>query len=165
MWSRKSVCLSSATAGLELLLKMFEIGEGDEIITTPFTYARQPMLFCSGAKPVFVDIQKDSFNIDYNYIEQKITNKTKAIITVDYGGFPCDYDEINRIIKNNKKFAPSKNIYQQKLNKILLIDDAAHSFGSFYNANRVGNGNDSDFTVFSFHAVKNLTTAGWGYNI
>ena len=161
--AEKSVCLSSATAGLELILRMFDIGKGDEVITTPYTYsATANIILHTGAKPVFVDIGENCFNIDYNQITKKITKKTKAIITVDYGGFPCDFDEIKEIINQNNKFKANANIFQKETNRILLIDDAAHSFGSSYKNMRIGNGNIADFTVFSFHAVKNLTTAEGG---
>nr|HPO50826.1 DegT/DnrJ/EryC1/StrS aminotransferase family protein [Spirochaetota bacterium] len=131
--AKRAICLSSATAGLELILRMFDIGEGDEVITTPFTYcATANVIIHTGATPVFVDIGKDSFNIDYSAIERKITEKTKAIITVDYGGFPCDYEEIKTVLKSERKFTPKKNTLQEKIERPLLIDDAAHSLGSSY---------------------------------
>ncbi len=161
--AKRAICLSSATAGLELILRMFDIGEGDEVITTPFTYcATANVIIHTGATPVFVDIGKDSFNIDYSAIERKITEKTKAIITVDYGGFPCDYEEIKTVLKSEGKFTPKKNTLQEKIERPLLIDDAAHSLGSSYKGLKIGSKDIADFTVFSFHAVKNLTTAEGG---
>ncbi len=158
----RAVCLSSATAGLELILRMLEIGPGDEVITTPYTFAATAnvILHC-GAKPVFVDLKEGEFNISPENIEKAITSKTKAVIPVDFGGWPCDYDEINQVLINKrKKFHPKKNTLQAHFNRPVLIVDAAHSFGSVYNEKRIGNA--ADFTVFSFHAVKNLTTAEGG---
>ncbi|HOJ63371.1 MAG TPA: DegT/DnrJ/EryC1/StrS family aminotransferase [Spirochaetota bacterium] len=159
--TKKALCLSSATAGLFLCLKYFGIEKGDEVITTPFTYvATSNVILHCGAKPVFVDVKKDSFFIDIDAIQKKITSRTKAIITVDYGGWPVDYDRVREVISNNKKFKPKKGTIQEKVNRILFVSDAAHSFGAIYNNQRVGA--FADFTVFSFHAVKNLTTAEGG---
>ncbi|MCK4797965.1 MAG: DegT/DnrJ/EryC1/StrS family aminotransferase, partial [Spirochaetes bacterium] len=160
--TKKAVCLNSATAGLELVLRLFDIGVGDEVITTPYTFAATAnVILHVGAKPVFVDIKKDQFNIDPKEIERAITKKTKAVITVDFGGFPCDYDEILDILENNKrKYCPKKHTNQQLLEKPLFLADAAHSFGAEYKSKKLGG--VADFSVFSFHAVKNLTTAEGG---
>lgn len=158
--------LSSATCSMELALKIFGIGEGDEVIVPAYTYASTSnVVFHLGAKIVFLDaadsINKSDFNIDLKKLENAITEKTKAIISVDIGGFPCDYDKIKNILEKKKKlFKPSNNKYQKELNRILFLSDAAHSIGAIYKNKRVGS--QADFTSFSFHAVKNITTAEGG---
>lgn len=158
--------LSSATSSMELALKIFGIGEGDEVIVPAYTYASTSNVAIHlGAKVVFLDaadsINKSDFNIDLKKLENAITEKTKAIISVDIGGFPCDYDAIKNILEKKKKlFKPSNNKYQKELNRILFLSDAAHSIGAIYKNKRVGS--QSDFTSFSFHAVKNITTAEGG---
>ncbi|OHD11431.1 MAG: capsular biosynthesis protein [Spirochaetes bacterium GWD1_27_9] len=157
----KVVCLNSATAGLEVVLRLFDIGEGDEVITTPYTFAATiNVILHTGATPVLVDLKPNEFNIDPQKIKKAITKNTKAIIPVDIGGFPCDYDEIFEIIKSNNQFKPKSNTLQQNLGRILVLADSAHSFGASYDNKKIGN--VADFTVFSFHAVKNLTTAEGG---
>lgn len=157
----KTVCLNSNTAGLELILRILEIGEGDEVIVPAYTYtASASVVNHVGAKIVFVDCKKDSFEMDYDLIEEKITENTKAIIAVDIAGIIANYDKIFEIVKKNKeKFKPSNEI-QKKLGRIAVIADAAHSFGA-KDKNRMS-GSIADFTSFSFHAVKNLTTAEGG---
>ena len=157
----KAVCLNSNTAGLELILRILEIGEGDEVIVPAYTYtASASVVNHVGAKIVFVDCKKDSFEMDYDLIEEKITENTKAIIAVDIAGIIANYDKIFEIVKKNKeKFKPSNEI-QKKLGRIAVIADAAHSFGA-KDKNRMS-GSIADFTSFSFHAVKNLTTAEGG---
>lgn len=158
--------LSSATSSMELALKIFGIGEGDEVIVPAYTYASTSnVVFHLGAKVVFLDaadsINKSDFNIDLKKLENAITEKTKAIISVDIGGFPCDYGAIKNILEKKKKlFKPSNNKYQKELNRILFLSDAAHSVGAIYKNKRVGS--QADFTSFSFHAVKNITTAEGG---
>lgn len=158
--------LSSATSSMELSLKIFGIGEGDEVIVPAYTYASTSnVVFHLGAKVVFLDVadsvNKSDFNIDLKKLENAITEKTKAIISVDIGGFPCDYDAIKNILEKKKKlFKPSNNKYQKELNRILFLSDAAHSIGAIYKNKRVGS--QADFTSFSFHAVKNITTAEGG---
>ena len=158
--------LSSATSSMELALKIFGIGEGDEVIVPAYTYASTSnVVFHLGAKVVFLDaadsVNKSDFNIDLKKLEKAITEKTKAIISVDIGGFPCDYDAIKNILEKKKKlFKPSNNKYQKELNRILFLSDAAHSIGAIYKNKRVGS--QADFTSFSFHAVKNITTAEGG---
>ncbi|MBL4933764.1 DegT/DnrJ/EryC1/StrS family aminotransferase [Clostridium paridis] len=144
-----SVALNSATAGLELILKVLNLGAGDEVITTPYTYAATSnVLIHRGIKPVFVDVKKDSFLIDIDKIYDAITPNTKAIMTVDIGGMPVDYDSVREVIKAKNR------------EDIVLISDSAHSFGAKYKGKRVGG--QMDFHVFSYHAVKNLTTAEGG---
>src|SRR6185312_15181976 len=150
------LCLNSATAGLELALRWYGVGEGDEVILPAYTYAATAnvVMHC-GAKPVLVDV-----NINLQSIEQKINAKTKVIMPVDFGGFPCDYKGIMTIAANNKsKFVPA-NKKQEALGRILVLSDAAHSFGASYNGKKTGT--LADISVFSFHAVKNLTTAEGG---
>lgn len=161
--TKSAKCLSSATAGLELVLRLFDIGPGDEVITSAYTFAASVnVILHAGAKPVLVDTKKDSFNIDPVAIKKAITDKTKAVIPVDFAGLPCDYDEINKAVISKKHlFVPLKtNEFQQELNRILILSDSAHSFGSTYKNKK--SGNLADFSVFSFHAVKNLTTAEGG---
>ena len=159
---KKSVCLNSATAAMELALRLFDIGEGDEVITSAYTYtASASVIHHCGAKIVLADTKEGEFNIDPKEVERLITPKTKAIIPVDIGGFPADYSEILNIVENKKSiFNPKKNSYQEKLGRILIIGDAAHSFGSSYKEKKVGS--VADITSFSFHAVKNLTTGEGG---
>ena len=144
-----ALAVASATSGMELILKVFDIKKGDEIITTPYTYtSTSNIILHRGIKPTFVDVKKDSFLIDIDKIEKAITPKTKAIITVDFAGVPVDYDKVREVLK--------------KLGRedIILISDSAHSYGASYKGKKVGG--QFDFHVFSFHAVKNLTTAEGG---
>jgi dTDP-4-amino-4,6-dideoxygalactose transaminase len=160
--TEKAVCLNSATAGLELVLRLLDIGKGDEVITTPYTYAASAnVILHVGAKPVFVDIKENDFNIDPERIGKAITKRTKVIIPVDIGGNPADYNEINAVLEKYKsKYKPAKNTLQTIFDKPVILADAAHSFGSSYKGKKTGS--LADFTVFSFHAVKNLTTAEGG---
>ena len=160
--SEKTVCLNSATAAMELVLRLFDIGPGDEVITSAYTYtASASVILHCGATPVLVDVKPGEFNIDPKKIEEAITERTKVIIPVDIGGMPADYDEIFEIVERNKdKFNPKKGSYQEKLGRILVLADAAHSFGGMYKGKKVGS--VADFTSYSFHAVKNLTTAEGG---
>ena len=156
------LCVNSCTSGLFLMLKWYGVKEGDEVIVPAYTYSASAnvILHC-GARPIMVDINED-FTLDINDVKEKLSNKTKAIISVDLGGLPCDYDELIDILnstKTTKSFkADSEN--QKKLNRPLLLADAAHSIGATYKGVRVGS--IADATVFSFHAVKNLTTAEGG---
>jgi len=158
----RTVCLSSATAGLELVLRLFDIGQGDEVSTTPYTYAATAnVILHTGARPVFADIGKKGFNIDPVSIESRITRRTKAVITVDVGGLPCNYDGVIGAIEAKKRlFSPGRGTNQKFLDRPVFISDAAHSLGAIYQGKRVGS--RADFTVFSFHAVKNVTTAEGG---
>lgn len=160
---KKVKLLSSATSSMELALKIFGIGEGDEVIVPAYTYASTSNVAIHlGAKVVFIDANKNNdFNIDLKKLENAITEKTKAIISVDIGGIPCDYDAIKNILEKKKSlFKPSNNKYQKELKRILFLSDAAHSIGAIYKDKRVGS--QADFTSFSFHAVKNITTAEGG---
>ncbi len=157
----KAVCLNSATAALELTLRVLGIGEGDEVITSSYTYtASASPIYHVGAKIVLVDVKEDSFEMDYDKLESAITEKTKAIIPVDLAGIICDYDKIYEIVNKKKKIFKANNDIQKLFNRIIVIADGAHVIG----AERKGlmAGNIADFTTFSFHAVKNLTTAEGG---
>lgn len=160
--TRKAVCLNSATACMEMTLRLFGIGPGDEVITTAYTYTATASSVChTGAKLVVVDTGKDSFEIDYDALEACITPATKAIMPVDIAGIPCDYEKIYEVIEKKRAlYTPGENRYQKALGRILLLSDCAHGFG----ARRGGRptGQLADFTAFSFHAVKNLTTIEGG---
>ena len=157
------VCLNSATAGLQLILNYLGIKKGDEVIVPAYTYcASANVIIHSGAKPVMVDVNKDDFNINIQKVKQAITSKTKAIIAVDIGGMPIDYDKLDKLVSSPEiinLFSPDSKI-QEKLSRIAIIADSAHSIGAIYKGKRTGN--QADFTSFSFHAVKNLTTAEGG---
>lgn len=161
---RRVKLLSSATSSMELALKIFGIGKGDEVIVPAYTYASTSNVAVHlGAKVVFLDAsdKNNDFNIDIEKLEKAITEKTKAIISVDVGGFPCDYDAIINILENKKSlFEPSDNKYQRELKRILFLSDSAHSIGAIYKGKKAGS--QADFTSFSFHAVKNITTAEGG---
>lgn len=158
----RAVCLNSATAALELTLHQLGIGPGDEVITSAYTYTASASVVCHvGAKLVLVDCQQDSYEMDYDALERAVTSKTKAIIPVDIGGVLCDYDRIFQIVQKKRSlFVPSDNPIQQALGRVAVIADSAHGFG----ASRHGkmSGEIADFTAFSFHAVKNFTTAEGG---
>ncbi len=157
-----TLCLNSATAGLEIMLRWFGVKEGDEVILPAYTYsATANVVMHCGATPVLVDIG-DDFNIDPAKIKSAITSRTKVIMPVDFGGFPCDYDAINKLVNEEavkKLFVPDGE-NQQKLGRILVLSDAAHSIGATYRGRKTGM--LTDVSVFSFHAVKNLTTAEGG---
>ena len=157
----KAVCLNSATAALELTLRVLGIGEGDEIITSAYTYtASASVAVHVGAKLVLCDTKKDSFEMDYDALAQLITDKTKAIIPVDLGGVICDYEKIFSVAEAKKNLFKPSNDIQKKMGRIAIVADGAHSFGSMQKGKMAGN--IADFTSFSFHAVKNLTTAEGG---
>ena len=160
--TKKVVALNSATAAMELALRLFDIGEGDEVITSAYTYtASASVIYHCGAKIILADTKKNGFNIDPKQVEKLITPKTKAIIAVDIGGFPADYSELLEIVEKKKNiFNAKKGTYQEELGRILIIGDAAHSFGSSYKEKKIGS--VADITSFSFHAVKNLTTGEGG---
>ncbi len=160
--NKATLCVNSASGGLELMLKWFGIGAGDEVILPAYTYAATAnVIIHTGATPVFVDSNSD-FNISARHIEAAITKNTKAIMPVDLGGWPCDYDSINQIVNKEeiKRLFQPTNEQQQKLGRILVLSDAAHSLGAIYKGRPTGS--LTDITVFSFHAVKNLTTAEGG---
>lgn len=160
---RKVICLNSATAGMELVLRWFGVGPGDEVIIPAYTYCSTAnvVMHC-GAKPIMVDIDQKDFNISLANIRNAVTNKTKAIIPVDISGFPCDYDEINALVREDeiKRLFSANTEDQQRLGRILVMADAAHSIGAVYKGKM--NGSVTDAAVFSFHAVKNLTTSEGG---
>ena len=160
--TKKAVALNSATAAMELALRLFDIGEGDEVITSAYTYtASASVIYHCCAKIILADTKKNGFNIDPKQVEKLITPKTKAIIAVDIGGFPADYSELLDIVEKKKNiFNAKKGTYQEELGRILIIGDAAHSFGSSYKEKKIGS--VADITSFSFHAVKNLTTGEGG---
>ena len=157
----KAVCLNSATAGLELVLRLFGIGPGDEVITSAYTYTASCSVICHvGATPILIDSQKDSHEMDYDALANAITPKTKAVIPVDIAGIMCDYDKIFDIVNSKKSMFKPNNKLQESLNRILVLADGAHSLGAKYKGQI--SGSVADFTSFSFHAVKNFTTAEGG---
>ena len=157
----KAVCLNSQTACGEMALRLLGIGEGDEVIVPAYTYtASASIVEHVGAKLVFVDVQKDCLEMDYDAVEKAITPRTKAIIPVDLAGIPCDYDRIFSIVEGKKNLFAPKTDLQQKLGRIAVCCDAAHAFGASRKGRMVGA--IADFSSFSFHAVKNFTTAEGG---
>ena len=159
--TEKAVCLNSATAALELTLRILGIGEGDEVITSSYTYtASASPIAHVGAKIVLVDTQKDSFEMDYEKLANAITEKTKVIIPVDVAGILCDYDKIFKIVEEKKKLFKANNDIQKIYNRIIVVADSAHGFGAKKDGKM--SGEFADFTTFSFHAVKNLTTGEGG---
>lgn len=163
MGTEKTVCLGSATAAIEMTLRLLGIGPGDEVIVPAYTYTASCSPICHvGATPVMVDIQEDAPVMDCELMEKAITEKTKAIIAVDLAGIICDYDRIYEIVEKNRgKFTVKEaNDIQKKLERIIVIADSSHGLGAEKNGKR--SGGFADFTCFSFHAVKNLTTAEGG---
>lgn len=159
--NKNTLCLNSATAGLEIMLRWFGVGPGDEVILPAYTYsATANVIIHCGATPVFVDVKESDFNISVSEIEKAITSKTKVIMPVDFGGLPCDYDEINALAKKHKSLFIASTEVQKKLGRILILSDSAHSFGAEYKGKKTGS--LTDISVFSFHAVKNLSTAEGG---
>ena len=157
----KAVALNSATACLEMTLRLLGIGPGDEVITSAYTYSASCSVICHvGATPVLVDTAKDSFEMDYEKLESAITPKTKAIIPVDLGGVMCNYKKIFEVVENKKSIFKPSNDIQKKIGRVVVLADGAHSFGAEQNGKK--SGSVADFTCFSFHAVKNLTTAEGG---
>ncbi len=157
----RSVCLNSATAGLELILRFLGIGEGDEVITSAYTYtASASVIRHVGAKIVLVDTDKDNFYISADNVRRAITDKTKAIIGVDFAGVVADYDKLYEIAEEKRSLYTPSSDMQRAIGRVAIIADAAHSFGATQRGKR--SGEIADFTSFSFHAVKNLTTAEGG---
>ena len=159
--TKKCVCLNSQTACAEMALYVLGVGPGDEVITSAYTYtASASVIYHTGARIVMVDTQKDSLEMDYDALEAAITDKTKAIIPVDIAGIPCDYDRIFEIVEKKKDiFKPASKI-QEALGRVAVMADTAHSFGGKYHGKMLGS--VADFSSFSFHAVKNFTTAEGG---
>lgn len=158
---KTTVAVNSWTMGMQVLLHWWGIGPGDEVILPAYTYcASANVIIHAGATPIMVDISQKDFNISSEKVRDAITPKTKAIIAVDIAGFPCDYGHLYKVIEEKKQLFVPSNDLQKKLDRILLISDAAHSFGATMNGNR--SGSLADISCFSFHAVKNLTTAEGG---
>jgi len=157
----KAVCLNSATAAMELTLRILGVGPGDEVITSAYTYtASASVINHVGAKIVLVDTAPDSFEMDYEKLAESITENTKVIIPVDIAGKMCDYDKIYEVIESKKELFKANNEIQGLFNRIIVMADAAHAFGAVRKGLKCGQ--VADFTTFSFHAVKNLTTAEGG---
>ncbi|MDU6115957.1 MAG: DegT/DnrJ/EryC1/StrS family aminotransferase [Paeniclostridium sordellii] len=159
--TNKAICLNSATAGMEMTLRFLGIGPGDEVITSAYTYtASASVIHHVGAKIVLVDTAKDSYQMDYDKLAESITEKTKAVICVDLAGVPCDYDKIFDVVNSKKELFNPNNGIQKSIGRVAVVADGAHSFGASYKGKM--SGSIADFTSFSFHAVKNLTTAEGG---
>jgi len=159
--SNMAVCQNSATACLESILRILGIGPGDEVITSAYTYTATASPVCHvGAKLVLVDTKPDSYEMDYEQLEKAINEHTKVVIPVDIGGVPCDYNEIYRIVEDKRHLFKPANALQEAIGHLIVVDDAAHAFGASWHGKKIGS--VSDFTSFSFHAVKNFTTAEGG---
>ena len=157
----QAVCLNSATACLEMTLRILGIGPGDEVITSAYTYTASASVICHvGARPVLVDVAKDSYEMDYDQLEKAITCRTKAVIPVDLAGVMCDYDRVYEAVWNKKQLFQPENEIQKAIGRIAVVADAAHAFGASRHGKKCGQA--ADFTCFSFHAVKNLTTGEGG---
>ncbi|WP_286906546.1 DegT/DnrJ/EryC1/StrS family aminotransferase [Clostridium sp. UBA1652] len=157
----KAVCLNSATAAMELTLRILGVGKGDEVITSAYTYtASASIIDHVGAKIVLVDTAPESFEMDYDKLKDAITENTKAIIPVDLAGKMCNYEKIFEVVEDKKELFKANNDIQRILNRIVVIADAAHAFGAERKGDKCGQ--VADFTSFSFHAVKNLTTSEGG---
>ena len=159
--TNRAVCLNSQTACAEMTLRLLGIHEGDEVITCAYTYTASASVVCHvGAKLVLIDTQEDSLEMDYDKLAEAITEKTKVIIPVDLGGVPCDYDRIFSIVEEKKKLFHPVNKLQEAIGRVIVMADAAHAFGATWHGKPVGS--IADFSNFSFHAVKNFTTAEGG---
>ena len=159
--TNKAICLNSATACMEMALRLLGIGEGDEVITSAYTYtASASVIHHVGAKIVLVDTAKDSYEMDYEKLEKAITERTKAIIPVDLAGVMCDYEKIFEVVNRKKELFKANNELQEAIGRVVILADGAHSFGASQKGKM--SGEVADFTSFSFHAVKNLTTAEGG---
>ena len=159
--TNRAVCLNSQTACAEMTLRLLGVGEGDEVITSAYTYTASASVACHvGAKLVLIDTQVDSLEMDYDKLAEAITEKTKVIIPVDLGGIPCDYDRIFSIVENRRKLFHPTNEIQKAIGRVIVMADAAHAFGATWHNKPVGS--IADFSNFSFHAVKNFTTAEGG---
>jgi len=157
----KAVALNSATACMDMTLRFLGVGPEDEVITSAYTYSASASVIAhNAAKIVLVDTKKDSFHMDYDALADKITEKTKVIIPVDIAGIMCDYDKLFEIVESKKHLFKPANELQAAFGRIIILADAAHAFGATYKGQTCGS--VADFTSFSFHAVKNLTTAEGG---
>ena len=154
-------CFNSATAALECALRLLGVGPGDEVITSAYTYtASCSVIVHVGAMPVLVDVAEDSLEMDYYKLEQAITSKTKVIIPVDIAGIMCDYDRIFQIVEDHSDIFTPRNEIQEAFGRIVVLSDASHSLGATYHGKP--SGSVGDFSAFSFHAVKNITTGEGG---
>lgn len=159
--TQKSVCLNSATACMEMALRVLGVGPGDEVIVPAYTYTATASAVCHvGAKPVMVDTAPDSYEMDYDKVAEAITEKTKVVIPVDLGGVICDYDKVFKAVEFKKGLFRPSNEIQKIFERVIVLADAAHAFGAKWHGKMCGE--IADFTSFSFHAVKNLTTAEGG---
>jgi len=159
--TKKAVCLSSATACMESILRLLDVGPGDEVITSAYTYTATASVVCHvGAKLVLVDTQPDSFEMDYEKMADAITERTKVVIPVDLGGVPCDYRAIFDAVESRRHLFQPRNELQKVFGRVIVLADSAHAFGARWHGKMAGE--IADFTSFSFHAVKNLTTAEGG---
>ena len=157
----RAVCLNSATACMESILRVLGVGPGDEVITSAYTYTATASVVCHvGAKVVLVDTKPGSFEMDYQRMADAITERTKVVIPVDLGGVPCDYDQIFAAVESRRHLFKPANDLQKTFGRVIVMADAAHAFGARWKGRMVGE--IADFTSFSFHAVKNLTTAEGG---
>ena len=157
----RAVCLSSQTACAEMTLRLLGVSEGDEVITCAYTYTASASVVCHvGAKLVMIDTQKDSLEMDYDKLAEAITERTKVIIPIDLGGVPCDYTKIFSVVESKKTLFRPANKIQKAIGRIVVMADAAHAFGATRKGKAVGS--IADFSNFSFHAVKNFTTAEGG---
>ncbi len=157
----RAVCLNSATACLESVLRILGIGEGDEVITSAYTYTASASVVCHvGARLVLVDTQPGSYEMDYDKLADAITERTKVVIPVDLAGIPCDYDKIFQVVESKKHLFHPRNDIQKVFGRVIVSADAAHAFGATWHGKKIGS--VADFTSFSFHAVKNFTTAEGG---
>lgn len=157
----RAVCLNSATACLESVLRILGIGEGDEVITSAYTYTASASVVCHvGARLVLVDTQPGSYEMDYDKLADAITERTKVVIPVDLAGIPCDYDKIFQVVESKKHLFHPRNDIQKAFGRVIVSADAAHAFGATWHGKKIGS--VADFTSFSFHAVKNFTTAEGG---
>ena len=157
----QAVCLNSATACMELILRVLGVGSGDEVITSAYTYTATASVTCHvGAKVVMVDTAPDSFEMDYDKLADAITEKTKVVLPVDLAGVVCDYDKIFAAVESKKHLFSPVNDIQKAYGRVIVLADAAHAFGAKWHGKMCGE--IADFTSFSFHAVKNLTTAEGG---
>ena len=155
------VCLNSQTACAEMALRLLGIGPGDEVIVPAYTYTASCSVICHvGATPIMIDVQKDCLEMDYDQVANAITNKTKAVIPVDLGGCVCDYERIFEIVNSKKHLFKPNNEIQKAIGRVIVLADTAHSLGGEYYGKRAGS--LADFSSFSFHAVKNMTTAEGG---
>ena len=157
----RAVCLNSATACLESVLRILGVGEGDEVITSAYTYTASASVVCHvGARLVLVDTQPGSYEMDYDKLADAITERTKVVIPVDLAGIPCDYEKIFQVVESKKHLFHPRNEIQKVFGRVIVSADAAHAFGATWHGRKIGS--VADFTSFSFHAVKNFTTAEGG---